>query len=300
MVEQLLASAAMSVKTVCVLCKEEKSCEKSFSNIFDLQVLYDAGAIDEAALRLGDPVAWCSYKSNSTAFAEGVLAGSCRQASVQVREEGRRLAAEALQLWRTARPSTTTTSNTTTLAASKTPPERLYSDGYVVLPGLAASVLKDLQRYASALNYSSMNELQSQPDGMRRLHEVPLEHELFKILSDDAKEWMYNLLGQACPVFKPTFLATAPGAADQGAHMDLPAPGAYSILIAVQPRAVYFENVGRVSLSHGGDVLIFSADLCHHGVGRSFKAKGTAFGVHMYAGRGINPAWLKNTYGCAV
>ena len=157
-----------------------------------------------------------------------------------------------------------------------------------------------LRQYASTLHFSSMDPLLSQTDGKRRLHEVPLDEGLYNILIGMGKEWMYDLLGETCPVYKPTFLGTAPGADDQVAHADLPWPDAYSIVVAVQPRAVHFEHAGRVCLDHSGDVLIFQAALCHNGVGRSISAKGTAFGVHMYAGRGIKPEWLKDTYGCAV
>ena len=45
-------------------------------------------------------------------------------------------------------------------------------------------------------------------------------------------------------------------------------------------------------------MLVFNASSCHWGAGRAADAERVTFAVHMYAGKGIDPNDLKNTFDC--
>ena len=173
--------------------------------------------------------------------------------------------------------------------------------GFAVLSSHARSLLDRLRASAAALVFDRMDVMpHTQPDRLRRHHTIP-PGEVHTALLAHGRELMARLLGEECPVYKPAFLATAPGAADQREHLDHDAPDSYSILIAVDPRRFFLKGrTEPIALPGPGDVLVFNARWCHWGAGRAADAEGVAFAVHMYAGRGVTPSDLEDTFDCGA
>tara|TARA_B110001450_G_scaffold221228_1_gene217138 strand:+ start:2769 stop:3503 length:735 start_codon:yes stop_codon:yes gene_type:complete len=178
--------------------------------------------------------------------------------------------------------------------------------GYVLLPGHAQLVLDQLETCAKSLEFAKMDRIHTQPDGLRRhisVHSIPGSRKLAKVFIDYGHDLMTWLLGEDCPVYKPTFLATAPGAVDQRRHVDQDAPDTYSILVAIHPRQLHFADYTEpITLPAPADVLIFDAQRCHGGAGRkdACHTEGVFFALHMFAGKGINHRKLDFTFDCRM
>ena len=187
---------------------------------------------------------------------------------------------------------------------SPSPSLALGAPGFALLSGDAVSLLPALEAYVSKLVFAEMDVMPAtQSDKLRRVHAVSKANPLHAQLVAYGEDVMGRVLGESegrVPVYKPIILGTAPGADPQREHADYPHPNAFSLLIAIQPRE--FGLVGRAEplvLSSPGDVLVFDATRCHYGAGRAGDAEGVAFAVHLFAGAGVDPADLADTFGCS-
>lgn len=201
----------------------------------------------------------------------------------------------------------------TTLLSSivPTPAEHARSTlactGIVVLAGFVASpMLAVLHMYTAYLDFSRMYLLPGvQPDKLRR--HVYLKHNL---VGDRAMLAGVEELGRsvmqvttgdaACPIYRPSVLATHPGAKPGYPHHDLSTPDSFSILVAIGARELPFHGLAMPVRLAPGDVLVFDARLCHTPAGRSASAPDIAFALHMYAGHGVDVKHLNSTLPCAA
>ena len=91
--------------------------------------------------------------------------------------------------------------------------DKLASDGFVVLKGHSNELDELLRAHVETLEFKKMGVMKIiQPDELRRNKPIPANGELYTALLKYGGKLMAELKGDECPVFRPTILATAPGA----------------------------------------------------------------------------------------
>jgi hypothetical protein len=168
--------------------------------------------------------------------------------------------------------------------------------GFVLLVAHATvdlgSLLHHLECWPPPSEWNWMPHLQ--PDKLRRtrlLHAGAFADLVRRICSSAIS----TVLGtDDVPLYRPSCIATMPGAADQVIHRDVPTEDSFSIIIAFHCRVVTIS--GRDVRMSPGDTLVFDASREHFGRGLLEGAPHPCVAAHAYAGRGVQVADLTNTY----
>ena len=154
---------------------------------------------------------------------------------------------------------------------------RLEEDGYVLLRGRATNTAAFALLCAAVLRlpFHEMHLLPgTQADKKRRIKVLKppgrgkrvtcsLYRALVRLYAKVGKE----VLRESCPVYRPSIIATAPGAKPQLYHADLgPGEGKYVGFVAVHHRRLLLLDQPPVDLAPG-DMLLMRAQVCHAGNG---------------------------------